>query len=562
MSRLLVIPLALLALLAGAMTWSGGGGVAKPADFRFIPRGDVITLDPNQMSYLQDIRIAYAMWEGLYSYHQDTLEPVPGVAERVDVNDDKTVYTFHLRRNAKWSNGDPVTTKDFVFAWRRMLETPGEYSYLFYYIKGAEQYLKDFQAFVSAPGGGAAPARPNFSTVGIEPLDDYTLRVSLNNPVTFMLELAGFPPFLPLHEPSMRQFAETDPRTGVVRYNQRFTRPPHVVTNGPYNLVAWDFKRRLRLEASDQYWDAANVKSKSIESYVVDDALTQLLRYESGSVDWVSEVPTEIAAELRDKGRDDLKSFDGYGTMFFTLMVRPRLRNGQPNPLADIRVRQALAMSIDKKQVVETITRMGERTSNTYIPDNLFEGWRAPKGYEFDVARARKLLADAGYPNGGKLPGVTYVFRSETAVSKDLAQNFVGQWKQNLNLDIPLEGQERKVVRQRLNDKDYTIALANWFGDYPDPSTFTDKYKSTSENNDSAWINARYDALLEQANLESDAVKRMRLFEQAEGILLAEAPIIPLYVLTNQFLLRDTVKGVNLSPRNMTMLKGVEVVRK
>jgi oligopeptide transport system substrate-binding protein len=558
MSRLLIIPLALIALLAGAMAWSGGGGVAKPSDFRFIPRGDVITLDPNQMSYLQDIRIALAIWEGLYTPDATTLEPVPGVAKSVDVNENKTEYTFHLRREAKWSNGDPVTTHDFVFAWRRMLETPGEYSYLFYYIKGAEPYLKDFAAYVADPDKNK---RPDFSTVGIEPLDDYTLRVRLNNPVTFMLDLAAFASFLPLHERSMEKFATVDPRTGVKRYDQRFTRPPDVVTNGPYRLTAWEFKRRLRLEASETYWDKARVKSKAIESYVVDDGLSQLLRYQSGSVDWVSEVPTEIAAELRDKNRPDLKSFDGYGTMFFTIMVRPKLRNGQDNPLADVRVRQALAMAIDKKQVVDTITRMGERTSATYIPDNLFEGWRAPKGHDFNPQRARALLAAAGYPNGGTLPGVAYVFRSEAAVNRDLAQNFASQWKKNLNLTIPIEGQERKILRQRLNDKDYTLALANWFGDYPDPSTFTDKYKSTSENNDAGWVNVRYDALLEQANLEPDPTKRLRLFEEAEGILLEEAPIIPLYVLTNQFLMRDNVKGINLSPRNMTLLKAVEVVR-
>jgi oligopeptide transport system substrate-binding protein len=242
-------------------------------------------------------------------------------------------------------------------------------------------------------------------------------------------------------------------------------------------------------------------------------------------------------------------------------MERPRLHNGKPNPLADLRVRQALAMSIDRQQIVQTITRMGERPSTTYIPDNLFEGWRAPKGYAFDPQRARQLLADAGYPNGGALPGVTYVFRTETAISRDLAQNFVSQWKKNLNLDIPIEGQERKILRQRLNDKDYTISLANWFGDYPDPSTFTDKYKSTSENNDAGWVNPRYDALLEQANLESDQTRRLRIFEEAEGILLDEAPIVPLYVLTNQFLFHDNVKGINLSPRNMTLLKAVEVVR-
>src|SRR5687768_11570242 len=140
MLRLLIIPLALLVLLAGAMAWSGSATQGR-SDFVFINRGDIITLDPNQMSYLQDMRMAYAMWEGLYTYEPMTLEPIPGCASSADVSPDKRVYTFHLRPEAKWSNGDPLTTADFVFAWRRMLESPGEYTYLFYYIKGAEEYV-------------------------------------------------------------------------------------------------------------------------------------------------------------------------------------------------------------------------------------------------------------------------------------------------------------------------------------------------------------------------------------------------------------------------------------
>src|SRR5690349_19331767 len=219
MLRLLSIPIALLILLVAAMAWSSSTA-DKRADFVFVNRGDIITLDTNQMSYLQDMRIAYGIWEGLYVYDPMTLAPIPGCAT-AEVSPDKKVWTFHINPNAKWSNGDPVTANDFIFAWRRMLESPGEYTYLHYYIKGAEQYLKDF----------ADGKKPDFATVGEKAPDPKTLVVTLDNPVTFFLDLAAFPPFFPLHEKSMEKFAKRDPATGKVQYDPQFTRPPNLVTN-------------------------------------------------------------------------------------------------------------------------------------------------------------------------------------------------------------------------------------------------------------------------------------------------------------------------------------------
>src|SRR6476660_6640880 len=171
MLRLLVIPLVLLILLIGAMAWSGSASV-KRADFTYVNASgrDIITLDTNQMSYLQDFRVTYATREGLYDYDGETLTPIPGIATHFDVTPDKKVYTFHLRPEAKWNNGDPCVAADFVFAWRRMLESPGEYSYLFYYIKGADQYVKDYSNYLSGNG-----PKPDFATVGITAVDAQTL---------------------------------------------------------------------------------------------------------------------------------------------------------------------------------------------------------------------------------------------------------------------------------------------------------------------------------------------------------------------------------------------------
>lgn len=562
MLRLLAIPLGLLILLAGAMAWSGST-TEKRADFVFINRGDIITLDPNQMSYLQDIRMAYAMWEGLYTYEPMTLEPIPGAARSVDVSPDKRTYTFRLRPDARWSNGDPVTAHDFQFAWRRMLESPGEYSYLLFYIQGAEAYMTEYAkgpaAGAAAAGGAAGGA--DFNTVGIEAPDPHTLKVTLNDPVAFFLDLVAFPTFLPLHKPSMEKFAQRNTTTGRVTYDQKFTRPPDLVTNGPFVLRRWEFKRRLLLERNPHYWDAGNVRSNTIEMVVVEDPLTQLLRYESGTVDWVASVPTEIGAELKQKGRTDFRSFTGFGTSFLSFLSRPKLNNGAPNPLADVRVRLALGMCLDKRQIVENITRMGEKTADTFVPPGIFKGYETQKGVAHDPARAKQLLAEAGYPNGGALPGVSYLYRSDIPASKEMAQNLARQWKHQLNLDIPLESAEAKVRRQRINDRDYTICAADWIGDYGDPSTFTDKYRSNAENNDSVWINKEYDQLVFRATKEPDEQKRLRLLERAEQMLLDEAPIFPLYYITNQYLFRDKVKGVNTQARNMTMFKAVYVER-
>lgn len=549
MTRLLAIPLVLIGLAIGALLWSGGG-VEKPADFSFINRGDIGTLDPNRMSWLQDIRIGYALWEGLMAIDPVTLKPVPGAAESFDVNADKTVYTFHLRPNGKWSDGSAVVADDFVFAWRRMLEEPGDYTYLLFYIRRAKDYSDAF----------AANRPAEFSTIGIRAINPRTLRVTLNHPVTFFPDLCSFPPFFPLNEKSMRPFSRTDPQTGHVTYEKGFTRPPNLVGNGPYRLVSWKFKRSLRLEASPYYWDRAHVKSRVIEMVSADDPLAAFLKYNSGAVDWQSEVTGDIAAELYRSHRPDLHVFPGFGTYFYSINCNPTLPDGRANPLADVRVRQALAMALDKQAIVQTITRMGERPANTYIPPGIFAGYHSPAGLGYNVARARQLLADAGYPGGNGFPQMNILFNAE-GQHADIAQNVRRQWLQNLGIDVGLEKLEIKTFRQRLHKKDFAIARASWFGDYNDPSTFTDKYLSDSGNNDSDWKNPKYDALCAAAAIEPDVTKRLRLLEQAEEIVDTELPILPVYFYVNAYLFRANVKGIPLNPRDLLNFKSVEVVR-
>ncbi len=554
MRSLLLLPLILIIPLGIVLALSGSATEKKP-DFIFINRGDVTTLDPKGMSWMQDIRVAYALWEGLYLLDPVTIEAKPGAAERVDVSDDKKIWTFHLRQDGKWSNGDPVTAHDFVFAWKRALDDPGEYTYLLRCIKGAGPYTDAV----------AAGTKADFATVGVEIIDPMTLRVTLDRPVVYFADLCAFPPMFPLHAASMEKYKRpADPNTGVVRYKPEFTRNKPLVTNGPYMLTKWEYKKRLRMEKNPHYWDIANVKSDIIEQVSAEDTLPAFLMYDTGTVDWVAEVSGEIASELYEKSkqgeRSDLHVFPSFGTYYYSFNCNEKLPNGQKNPFADVRVRRALSMGFDKRVIVENVTRMGEQPAHTYIPRGVFKDYESPQGATFDIAGAKKLLAEAGYPDGKGFPTVTLLFNTG-AHHGQVGQSVVNQWRTNLNINVVLEGVEVKVFRQKLRGKDYSIARASWFGDYNDPSTFTDKYLSVSENNNAGWLNKEYDALCAAAADETDPAKRFRLFEQAEQLLLNEAPILPVYYYVNATLFRGNVKGIPLNARNMFNFKSFHVER-
>ncbi len=512
MIRLLTIPVILAGLAAAALYWSNDTSGQQRADFAFINRGDNKCLDPNGMSWMQDIRIAYGLWEGLYTLDAKTLEPVLGCADSATTDPTRTIWTIHIRPDAKWTNGDPVTAQDFLFGWRRFLETPGEYTYLHFYIRGAKQYSDDFANYLAAKEAGKPATAPDMSAVGERALDDHTLVVTLTDPVPFFPSLLAFPAFFPMNEASMRDFLESD----GLHYNLDFTRPPHLVTNGPYRLAQWSFKRRLRLVASDYYWNRASIKSRVIDQIYAEDGLAALRIYDQGDVDWLSDVDPNLAAQmLVEGGRDDLHVFPAFGTYFYSLNCLPTLPDGRKNPLADVRVRQALAMSIDRDPIVRNVGRFGQPQSFTYVPPGVFAGYVSPPGLPFDVPAAQKLLAEAGYPGGRGFPSLSILYNTES-FHGDVAQIVRRQWFTNLGIDMKLEGVEVKVFGADLNTQQYDIARAGWFGDYHDPTTFTDKYKSDSDENNSKWANAEYDRLCAEAQREADPQRRMQLFAQAE----------------------------------------------
>jgi oligopeptide transport system substrate-binding protein len=565
--------------------------VETPADFRFINRGELTTLDPNRMSWMQDIRTGYALWEGLYAVDPVTCDPVPGAAERIETSADQLTWTFHLRTNGKWTNGDPVTAQDFIFAWRRMLEQPGDYTYLISKtIKGADAYSKAAVEYIAAyakyraevmeaqrtgqVSSATAPTPPKFESVGVASPDPQTLVIRLEHPVAIIPDLAAFPPYFPLNEKSMKPFIDPDtdaedalaagkpappplqPPDMVPVYDKRFTRPPGLVTNGPYRLQKWDFKKKVRLVANEFYWDAANVKSKTIDIISAEDPMAQFLIYNSKRVDWLTEVSPELASDLKKQGRTDLKVFPAFGTYFYCFNCLPKLPSGDPNPFADARVRKALTMAIDKRPIVENVTRMGEQITTDYIPHGVFPGYQSPAGLKFDREGARRLLEVAGYPGGRGFPKVSFLFNTG-AHHAEVAQIVRRQWLDELGIDISLEGVEVNAFRQRLHNQDYAVCRASWYGDYNDPSTFTDKFLSDGDNNDGKWVNEKFDQLCKQAAVAKSNDERLKLFAEAEGIMLDDAAILPMYHYVNTYLVDDKLKGIPLNVRNMVNFKSV-----
>ncbi|MBC7785252.1 MAG: peptide ABC transporter substrate-binding protein [Burkholderiales bacterium] len=421
---------------------------------------------------------------------------------------------------------------------------------MLHYVAGAQQYQKAY-----SDGKTDAPF-----DVGIKAIDDHTLEIRLVNPVTFFRELMAFPTFYPRHAASMARFKTTDDK-GRASYSPEYTRPPQVVTNGPFALVKWEPGRLLRMEQNAHYWDKAALKLKAVEMLVANDAQSAFIQYEQGDIDWLADVSQDIAYPLKVQGRTDLRSAAAFGTAFLTVNCAatvPELGD-QKNPLADQRVRQAISMAIERNTLVQSVTRLGEAPAMHYMPPGFFEGYQAQGVAAENIEQAKKLLAEAGYPEGKGFPTVSIIYNSDNTIRRDLAASIANQLRQKLGINIDARGVELKTYRNEITTERYTLGLAAWYGDYMDPSTFTDKYLSTAENNDSNWGPPEYDALCAKAREEADPIKRFQLLGQAESMINQQLPIIPLYHYVNLSLNRDNVKGLYTNAKNLTVFKPVSI---
>lgn len=487
------------------------------------------SLDPQIATGVPEHHVISAVMEGLVLKDRRTLEPRPGVAKSWDVSEDGRVYTFHLRENAKWSNGDMHTAHDYVWSWWRALQTTlgNQYAYMLFPIKNAKRYYDGETS--------------DFSDVGVKAIDDRTLRVTLTNPTPYFLQLLDHYSLFPIHKATVEKFGRADER------GTRWSYEGNLVGNGPYKLEEWKINRHITVTRNPYYWDEANVSINSIVFKPVDNAVTEERMFRAGALHVTSSIPADKIAIYQEKSAPELKITPYLGTYFYRLNIdTPQLK--------DKRVRRALGMAIDRKQLVENITKGGQIPAYTMTPPGTM-GYFPKSTLNFDPEAAKQLLAEAGYPNGEGFPPVEILYNTNEGHRK-IAVALQEMWKNYLNIDIKLLNQEWKVYLATESAGDYQISRGGWIGDYVDPNNFLDMFLCNGGNNRTGWCNEEYDRLiLEVAPSQSSHEERLKIFQQAETMLLEDMPIIPVYTYTSIKLLHPSVKNFDDNILNQAMYK-------
>jgi oligopeptide transport system substrate-binding protein len=568
---------------------------AKPADFTFINRGDVTTLDLQRMSWMQDLRVGRALFEGLV--RNDIFKPdydiQPGVAEKWEISGDGKTYTFHLRADAKWSNGDTVKASDFVYSWRRALlpDTVSDYTALFQMIEGGREFFewrnKALETFRPTSPDAAKKLWERTleefdKTVKMKAVDARTFTFTLVRPTPYYLDLCAFAVFYPVYPPLVKEYESPNPDTGRIDIRSGWTKAGTMVSNGPFELTRWRFKRDLRLERNKFYWNQKRIALDSISIVSIEDPNSQVLAFRSGQVDWVSDVsppyradilaqkyefykehqsevdamraqgldPVEIDAKLPPDPRNRVHIFPAFGTYFYNFNCLPKLPDGRANPFADKRVRRAFALTVDKNRIVDQVRRVGEHTTATLIPPNSIAGYASPKGLGYDVTEARRLLTEAGFPGGKGLPVIEILYTKDGG-HEFIAQSIKKDWEENLGVSVSLAQREIKVFRNDLKKQNYMVSRAGWFGDYGDPTTFLDLNRKDDGNNDRKYNSLVFDALMQKADNEGDAAKRLAILSEAEKLVVEEdVPLLPLFQYTQMYFFDPhKLTGISSHPR-------------
>lgn len=617
MTRLAIPFLALLATVT-LVAWIDEA--APRADFTFASSGEVFTLDPQRMSYLSDMRMGYALYEGLVRWDLEDGSFEPAAAASWETGDDGTTWTFHLREDGRWSDGSPVTAHDFAWSWMRLLtpDTAADYSNLFFAIRGARSTWNartdQLRAFSELKNGlSAGEARLGWlehekrfqDEVGIEVIDERTLRIHLEQPVPWLLDLLAFAPASPVHRPSVegweldgrqraiatsegwhaidpppwsnRSFVSLDETSGRLQQDHRWARPGHLVGNGPYLLDTWRYKRDMRLRRSPTWQPLGedDVRCETIAKITIEDPNTAVLAFESGEIDWLNGVNVDYRVDMigqQQAGeRRNIHVVPAFATDFFSFNCRPALPGGLPNPFADPAVRRGFALAVDREMIVEHVTRLHEPTATTLVPRGSIPGYESPAGLSMDVERARRELAAAGWTDrdgdgfiedgqGEPFPTVSLLYTTNTPRFKRMAIALREQWERGLGVRIELTGKDTKFYKNDLREGNFMIARGTWYGDYGDPTTFLELCRSTDGNNDRGFDDERTDAALTAASLEQDPARRMELLSELERYLFEEAmPMIPICQVVDVHMYDPLrVHGLTRHPRQIQYLWRVD----
>ena len=513
----------LVALLALTLSACGGGekNVVSGNATGYLHYGNGAEpqgIDPHLVTGVPESHIVRALFEGLAVKNPITLEPEPGVAERWEISPDGTVYTFFINPQAKWSNGEPVTASDYVWSWERALhpETGSLYAYMLFPVVNAEKF--------------ASGAIDDFAEVGIKSLDAQTLRISLNAPTPYFLQLMDHYSTFAVHPETVLKFGGMSDRFTL------WTRPENIVSNGAFTLKEWSLNRQIKVEKNPHYWDKSNVALEGVYFYPTENVVSEERMFRSEQLHVTQGIPLGKIPNYRAVQNSPYVQAPYLGTYYYLI-------NTKKPPVDDVRVRKALSYSIDRDTLTRTVLRDTAIPAYSITPPDTL-GYNPPKLFSFDPEQARALLAEAGYPDGQGWPGLEITYNTNEDHRK-IAVAVQQMWKDELGIDVSITNQEWKVYLNTVSQGEFQVARRGWIGDYVDANNFLDLFLANGGNSNTGYANAEFDdIILNQAPMAASREERYQLFFQAETMMMQEMPIIPFYTYTSKRLIHPSVSGI------------------
>ena len=459
------------------------------------------------------------VFEGLTRVNQEG-EVEEGMAESWDISEDELTYTFNLREDATWTNGDPVTASDFEYAWKWVLDPENadtDYAYQLYPIKNAED---------------AKENDGSLDDVGITVEDDHTLVVELEQPTEYFLELTAFYTYYPINED-----VTSDNKEWALDASDDY------VSNGPFQLVSWDHKDNIVIEKNEDYWDADTVKLETITMHMVEEESTALQMFESGDLDWVGDptdsVPLAAIPSMKDAG--ELNISDRAGVYYYSF-------NTEEEPFDNEDIRKAFALSLDRTSIVESITQGEQKPAMGLVPPSIFEeneeGYFADNDADTAKEHLEKGLEELGLD---ELPTVKLSYNTDEGHAA-IAQAAQDIWKKELGVEVELNNEEWNVFLDSLGEGDYQMGRMGWIADFNDSINFLEIFETVGGNNYTNWEDDEFKELIKESRAELDPDKRREILRDAEAIYMDQMPIAPVYFYTNVYAHQDNVKNITVSP--------------
>ncbi len=485
-----------------------------------------LTIDPTlNTDNLTMIYILHA-FEGLTKKDEQN-KIIGGAAESWDVNNAGNIYTFHLRKNAKWSDGQNVTAEDFVYTWKRAVDpkTGNKYSFYFEIIKNAKDII-----------GGLK----SIEELGVKAIDDYTFQVELNSPTAYFLELAAYPPFYPVREDIINQ------------YGDKWTlKPETYIGNGAFKMTERNFDKNIILERNTNYWNEKNIKPNKLTFLLMEEPNTSLAGVLGDYIHFAKPFPRNDIENLKEKGIVHIVPVAA--SYYYRYNLNKQV-------LQDEKIRKALSLAIDRKYIVESVTKSSERPAGSLVPYGIndINGDFREKGgmhigtdnYKKDVEEARKLLTKAGYENGKNFPVLDLLIATRE-FDINIADAVQNMFKEALNIDVRIVKHEWASYLQNMYDKNFDLAVYLWYADYNDPINFLNIFKSDAPNNYGSYSNNTFDEYIDIASTNKSNRIRMHTLHLAENIFMNDNAIIPIYFYSEALLVSQKLKGVEYDSQGL-----------